>query len=974
MVTFFIQQALAAQPSKCPSLLTGKVEKEAGIQAALERAVHNPANLQAIETARSLLGLDELNFTYFMTLLKKYRSETDQLPLAIYPKTGPLTAYPLGVDSTPADIEREFQKVEYPDLQAQYDGRYAQATVFVHRPLQAGTGSSLSRQSYLNSRKEMRRLLGISSEGPIELSAKGSDLLARLPSQGQVIEVPLTELQILQKIAAGRSQAFGKIVHQDLVGPETQQRLASIWKKISEVEGKTYQQIFAADTKLQRAPMKPQSKVPTVTRTGSISFNRVAPAGHGFFAVDAILEAKSHRAGTNPKVVAISNGEDMNSTADAVMIDWIVKNRVPIALVTTSKSSTDKKGGILTLVRDSRSGELFMKVVDTAEAEAANQLEYFQNLGGYASTNLTIFNYDALQSLLKDISSDELLSAAAPDLIPNWKKQMDTDGVEREYLQLEGAMGSVIMNLDRYFRRKTGKSIVRVINIPEDQRVNFFTPIKFAFDYFLQFHSDRYEIDPTTFKLRHMGGNLPMFSLSGSRLQKKYYQDVQNVLDSFSGSSFRNAVSFEVDGLFVAKNFIFTGNVQLVNRTNDILDLQTFARQIPKAKDGRLRLTNSRVVWDGENLKVTRIRKANAEPLSSSATAHARIGIAGSHTDYNAGFALAQLIPSAKTKVSVQRRSDNIVSVLSAGQKAQYEVGKEQATGDWGDYIQGITKVLQESGFKITGFNAQIESNIPMGSGISSSAALVTATLKAVRRAFTLPINNFEIAKMGQKVEHFVGANVGLLDQTTISVLDQDLESALLIDFSAFEYKKVAMPEKAEFTVIHSGLAHSLKDEHGTRNYATRRAETEEAARLLGVPNLSVLNLRELEARKDQLSELLYKRSKHVITENERLHQFLSFAKRGDLAGIGRLMQQSHLSQKDDYDISEAPINALVEILNSTPGVYGAQLTGGGFGGSVVFLSEKGKGQAIAESVVSKYLTHPSNAGRFQPLILQGSE
>lgn len=958
----------------CIQWLESQAQRATRVEQAITKALENPADVQAQRSARQVLKLDELNFTYFMTLVKKHQQSSASTQLRIFPATGPRIAYPLGNANTPAEIEAQFQKVEYSDLQAEFDGTHAKQAALVQRPLQAGTGSSLSRESYMQSRRGVRRLLGIPSGAPIVLSAKGSDLLAKLRIGRRTVEVPLTELQILQKIAAARSGAYGQVVHQDLVGPETKNRLAQLWQKASVLGGGTYEEVFAANTRTKRAKTKVQSHVPTLTRDGKISVNRMAPAGHGLFAVDAILEAQAHKPGRLKKIVAISNGEDINSSADPVIVDWIAKNNVPITLVTTSRTSIDKKGGILALVRDSESGEVYLKVIDTAEAEAVGQLELFQTLGGYASTNLTVFNYDALQPLLQSIPRGELLSAIAPDLIPNWKKQKDRDGVDREYLQLEGAMGSVIMNLDRYFRRTQNRPIVQIVNIPADQRSDFFTPIKFAFDYFLQFHSDRFVVDSTTFQLRHVGTTLPSFALTGSDSQPKFYLDVKNVIDSFSGSSFLKAKHFEVKGLVQLRDFVLEGDVKIVNQTDEQLDLQRFVDRFPRSADGRPAIINKTVTWNGRRLSIRSNPKSKMQTLTSSAVAHARVGTAGSHTDYNGGFAIAQLIPSAKTQTRITKRGDKTVEVTSRGQVFRYEIGKEKLTDKWGDYIQGITHVLRQNGHQIGGFDLEIDSTIPMGAGISSSAALVTSVLKSIRRAFALPINNFEIAKMGQKVEHFVGANVGLLDQTTISVLDKDLSSALVIDFSQFTYRKFNLPESAEFTIIHSGMSHSLKDDHGTRNYATRRAQTEEAARILGVPNLSVLNLEQLEAQKEKLPELLYRRAKHVISENEGVHKFLQYAESGDLVGLGQLLSASHASQRDNYDISEPPIDALVEILQNTPGVFGAQLTGGGFGGAVVFLSEKGRGKQIAESVLPKYIAHPSNNGQYTPMIIQGSK
>lgn len=348
---------------------------------------------------------------------------------------------------------------------------------------------------------------------------------------------------------------------------------------------------------------------------------------------------------------------------------------------------------------------------------------------------------------------------------------------------------------------------------------------------------------------------------------------------------------------------------------------------------------------------------------------HARVAISGSHTDYNLGWTLAALLP-VKTIAVVQARRDGVIDVTSGDSKFNYKLGSEAVTGEWGDYIRGITAVLRQDGIHIDGAKIEIHSDIPMGAGISSSAALVTAVLKGLRSAYRLPIDDLQIAKMGQRVEHFVGAKTGLLDQMTISLLAQDTHSALFIDFKTMQYKKVKMPADAEFVIVHSGLTHSLKDVHGDRNYATRRSECEGVCDKLQIPNLSSITLKELDAHKHKLDERHYRRARHVVSENDRVSRFMEAASRGDLIAMGKIMSESHQSQNRDYDISEGPINALVEILQRQPGVYGAQLTGGGFGGAVVFLAKKGEGTKIAEKIMSQYLQHDSNKGQFKPRII----
>ena len=349
--------------------------------------------------------------------------------------------------------------------------------------------------------------------------------------------------------------------------------------------------------------------------------------------------------------------------------------------------------------------------------------------------------------------------------------------------------------------------------------------------------------------------------------------------------------------------------------------------------------------------------------------AHARVALMGSHTDYNLGWTLASLL-KVKTEAVVRRRTDGVIRVTSGGQEVSYKIGTEKAEDHWSDYIKGITLALAEKGMVLPGADISITSDIPSGSGISSSAALVTAVFKALRATYKLPIDDMDIAKLAQRVEKFAGAETGLLDQMVISLLGEDTSSGLVINHNNQNYHKVKIPDSADLVVIFSGMKHSNKDDHGDRNYKTRRKECETVCAKLGIENLSVLTIEQLEAKKSQLSETEYRRARHIVSENNRFHSFIQAMEKGDPAAMGRLMNESHISQKDDYDISEPAINLLVGLLQNQPNVYGAQLTGGGFGGTVVFLARKGTGAAVAKAVAAQYLANPINGGRYQPVII----
>jgi galactokinase len=343
---------------------------------------------------------------------------------------------------------------------------------------------------------------------------------------------------------------------------------------------------------------------------------------------------------------------------------------------------------------------------------------------------------------------------------------------------------------------------------------------------------------------------------------------------------------------------------------------------------------------------------AQAQVEASSA---GRVNLIGEHTDYNEGLVLPTPIPQRCTML-LSPRADQIVRIFSVqkNQTMEYQLNQEAAGLDWLDYIQGITEILRQDKHTLTGFNAVFSSDVPLGSGLSSSAALLVCTAKTLRTAFRLELSDLEIAKIAQRAENgLVGARVGLLDQMACS-LGKDGE-ALFIDFKTFETRTVPLPKNLELVILHSGISHSLSaTEHGTRNYKTRRAECEHACELLGVLSLRDLLPHDLE-QVASLPKPYSSRAKHVITENARVLKAVTALEQSDLTTLGKLFYASHASMKDDYDVSEPEIDLIVELARNTPHIHGARLTGGGFGGSVVMLADVGHGRAAGESIALEY-------------------
>ncbi|MFN8790697.1 MAG: galactokinase [Bdellovibrionales bacterium] len=336
-------------------------------------------------------------------------------------------------------------------------------------------------------------------------------------------------------------------------------------------------------------------------------------------------------------------------------------------------------------------------------------------------------------------------------------------------------------------------------------------------------------------------------------------------------------------------------------------------------------------------------------------SSHGRVNLIGEHTDYNGGWVLPTLIPQFTT-VFLTPRKDREVHASTAATHLQkssgltYQIGQETPTKTWIDYVHGATKILQQLGFRLGGFDLWIESNIPTGSGLSSSAALEVSLLKALRSAFGLTLEDLDIARIGQRIENeFVGARVGIMDQMACS-LGQAGE-ALFLDTSKLTYERIPLPlSQIDFLVINSGLAH----QHAGGSYNERRAECEEACRLLGVRSLRDLAFGDL-YRLDALPTTLKRRARHVITENDRVHKAVKALRENDMKRLGQLFYESHLSMKEDYLVSIPEIDLLVDLCRAHPETLGARLTGGGFGGSIVALTQKGRGPAVAAQVLEAY-------------------
>jgi len=368
-----------------------------------------------------------------------------------------------------------------------------------------------------------------------------------------------------------------------------------------------------------------------------------------------------------------------------------------------------------------------------------------------------------------------------------------------------------------------------------------------------------------------------------------------------------------------------------------------------------------------------RFEELFGRPAEVRSDAPGRVNLIGEHTDYNGGFVLPIAIPQ-HTRMELAVRDDARVRAWSANVRkyplCEYVLGEETKQRGWIDYIQGITWVLRQGGHGFPGFDLRIESDVPLGSGLSSSAAIEVALLRALRRAFALDLDDIQIALLGQKAENdFVGAPVGVMDQMASSLAGEG--EALFLDTRSLRYERVLMPAGAELVVINSGISHS----HAAGEYRIRRQECERAAEILGVELLRQLEVQDL-WRLPALPEPLDRRARHVITENGRVRTAVAAMRERNLPRLGQLLNASHASLRDDYEVSTPEVDRLVEIAQAEPEVFGARITGGGFGGSVVIVARSGTGREVGERVAAAYRESTGRPGTLvvpPPAGLQGA-
>lgn len=337
-----------------------------------------------------------------------------------------------------------------------------------------------------------------------------------------------------------------------------------------------------------------------------------------------------------------------------------------------------------------------------------------------------------------------------------------------------------------------------------------------------------------------------------------------------------------------------------------------------------------------------------------------RVNLIGEHTDYNDGFVLPAAI-GFSCLVAVAARNDRKLVLYSESFDSTVETNLDSlpshARGNWSDYPIGVATILEKSGFRLAGANIYVTSDVPLGVGLSSSAAIDVSVAYALLDSAHHPIDRRRLSVLCQRVENeFIGARVGIMDPFVSC--NGRAGHALLLDCRSLDFRLVPLPTGVQLVICNTMVKHQI----GASEYNTRRAECEEgvlrlSAVLPGIVALRDVTLPQLETHRALLPEVIYRRCRHIITENNRVHAVASAFESGRIAELFPLMAESHRSMRDDYEISCPELDIMVELAAKQPGVYGARMTGGGFGGCTINLVAADRAAEFQRYMASAYQT-----------------
>jgi len=345
-------------------------------------------------------------------------------------------------------------------------------------------------------------------------------------------------------------------------------------------------------------------------------------------------------------------------------------------------------------------------------------------------------------------------------------------------------------------------------------------------------------------------------------------------------------------------------------------------------------------------------------PSSRLFRAPGRVNLIGEHTDYNDGFVMPVAI-NFSTWISLHPRAGRKLEIHSENfdETVLFDLDDPNPAprGHWSDYAIGVAIMLERAGHRLRGSHLSIRGEVPIGSGLSSSAALEVATAFALTANSDLTITKIELARLCRQAENdFVGARVGIMDQF-VSVFGER-DKALLLDCRSLEFKLLPVPSEVQLVVCNTMVKHEL----ASSAYNERRSQCEEGVRQLSalLPNVRALrdvSSSQLEEHARELAPIIYRRCRHIVTENERVLAASEALEQTDLRHFGQLMNESHQSLRYDYEVSCAELDLMVELARGVGGVYGARMTGGGFGGCTVNLVSRENVEEFRSKVIAGY-------------------
>lgn len=334
-----------------------------------------------------------------------------------------------------------------------------------------------------------------------------------------------------------------------------------------------------------------------------------------------------------------------------------------------------------------------------------------------------------------------------------------------------------------------------------------------------------------------------------------------------------------------------------------------------------------------------------------------RVNLIGEHTDYNNGFVLPMALENINVVAVAPSSTDHHRWIGSLGDTmVEIDPADADKPGEpfWSNYVRGVICMLKRRGVDVPPVDMLVDSNVPRGGGLSSSAAFEVSVCTALAALCGVEVSPTDRALIGQATEHeFVNVPCGIMDQFISANGRKD--HALMLDCKDLSYKLIPMTDPSvSVLVIDSAVKHSLAD----GGYAARRRNCEEACAILGVPSLREATLEMLEEKKAELGDLCFRRARHVVGENLRVAAFAQAVEKGDWEAAGVAMRGSHASLKDDFEVSCGEVDTLVSLADTIPSaasVYGARMTGGGFGGCVVALVKSEDVEKVAQEMLDGY-------------------